>query len=167
MAGMRVRLRGLLDGAGWSVGLAAVLFVFALLAAILIAQAPESLLWTGQHAVGNEQDGLIVFRWHGQNYSAATTGDGFAKSAGVYFDPANPDDAIPDNGPERAFTGALVGVPALAGVLVLAAGLTRKRRWARRQRRVATQYGGGLDQEFVSRQLENRRGGRPGSGPGG
>jgi hypothetical protein len=63
-----------------------------------------------------------------------------------------------DNVPDRVFTGLLVGVPAVGGVAVLLLGLTRKRRWARRQSRQAASYGSGLDPEFVARQLQQRRG---------
>ena len=63
-----------------------------------------------------------------------------------------------DNLPDRLFAGLFVGVPVLAGVGVLLAGLTRKRRWARRQGRQAASYGSGLDPDFVARQLQARRG---------
>jgi hypothetical protein len=160
---LRARLGALLDGAWWSVGVAAVLFGFALLAAILVLQSPEGLLWTGQHAIGTEQNGLIVFRYQGRDYSASAVGSGSAKAASVYFDPGDPTNAMAENLPERAFTGALVGVPLLAGVAVLTIGLTRKQRWARGQRRLAgPQFGRGLDQDFVTRQLKEQRGGRPG-----
>lgn len=159
---MRARLRARVDGAGWSVGVAAVLFAFGLLAAILIAQSSEALLWTGQHAVGTERNGLIVFRWHGHDYSASATGYGSSKAADVYFDPGNPTDAVAENTTQRVFTGSLVGVPVLAGLAVLALGLTRKQRWARRQRREAGRFGSGLDEDWVTRQLQERRGRRGG-----
>ncbi len=154
---MRARLRGLLDGAGWSVGLAAALFAFALVAAALVAQSPEAVLWTGQHTVGTESNGLVVFRYHGQDYSAPVPGSGSAKAVGVYFDPGNPDDAMADTLTHRLTSGLLVGAPVAAGVIVLIVGLTRKKRWARRQRRQRAQFGSGLDDEFVARHLQERR----------
>jgi hypothetical protein len=48
----------------------------------------------------------------------------------------------------------------IVGVGVLLAGLTRKRRWARRQSRQRASYGSGLDPDFVARQLQARRGSR-------
>jgi hypothetical protein len=159
---MRARLRALLDGVGWSVGVAAALFAFALLAAILIAQSSEALLWTGQHAVGTEYNGLIVFRWHGHDYSASAVGNGSARSADVYFDPGNPAGAMAENLTDRVFTAALVGVPVLGGVAALTLGLTRKQRWARRKRREAGRFGSGLDEDWVAQHLQQRRGGRDG-----
>jgi hypothetical protein len=156
---MRARLRGLLDGAGWSLGLAIALFVVALLAAALVAQSPEAVLWTGRHAVGTESGGLVVFRHQGRNYPVPVPGSGSAKAVSVYFDPGNPSDAMADNITDRLTTGLLVGGPLAAGVTVLVIGLTRKRRWARRQR---TEFGSGLDDTFVARHLQERRGsGRP------
>ena len=65
-----------------------------------------------------------------------------------------------DNVPDRVFAGLPVGVPVIAGVAALVAGLTRKRRWARRQSRGAASYGSGLDPEFVVRQLKAHGGDR-------
>ncbi len=65
-----------------------------------------------------------------------------------------------DSVPDRVFAGLFVGVPVLVGVVVLVLGLSRKRRWARRQSRKAASYGSGLDPDFVARQLEARRGDR-------
>ncbi len=153
---MRGRLGALLDGAGWSIGLAAALFAFALLFLALEFQTPDIVLWTGHHVLGTEQGGLVTFRWHGQLYTVDTSGDGSAKGVGVYFNPGDPSAAMVNNVPDRLLAGLLFGVPVLGGVAVLLAGLTRKRRWARRQRRTAASYGTGLDQDFVARQLKQR-----------
>jgi hypothetical protein len=49
------------------------------------------------------------------------------------------------------------------GVALLVAGVTRRRRrWERRQQRVAPQTGQVLDQEFVPRHLRELRNGRSG-----
>lgn len=150
----------MLDGAGWSVGLAAALFAFALLFVLLDLQAPESVLWTGHHVVATEQHGLATFRWQGQAYTVDVPGFGSGRAVDIYFDPGNPSAAMADNLADRVFAGALVGGPVLVGVGVLLAGLSRKRRWARRQRRQAASYGSGLDPDFVARQLQARRGGQ-------
>src|SRR5258705_11896827 len=63
---MRGRLGAILDGAGWSIGLAAALFLFALLFLALQVQSPDIVLWTGDHVAATEQGGLATFRWHGQ-----------------------------------------------------------------------------------------------------
>ncbi len=53
--------------------------------------------------------------------------------------------------------------PVAAGVALLVLGLTRRRRWERRQLCVAPKTGQVLDQEFVSRHLrELRQGNRNG-----
>lgn len=159
---MRGRLGRMLDGAGWSVGLAAALFAFALLFLALDLQSPDIVLWTGQRAVGSEQNGLVTFYWHHHAYTATTPGSGSAKAVSVYFPPGNPDAAIAENLPDRLTAVALFGGPLVAGVAVLAVGLTRKRRWSRRlDRGGASQFGSGLDQDFVARKLQERRGGRP------
>ena len=157
---MRGRLGAVLDGAGWSVGLAAALFVFALLYVVLDLQSPEIVLWTGHHVVATEQQGLATFRWQGQAYTVDVPGFGSGNKVDIYFSPGDPSGAMADNVPDRVFAGLLVGGPVIAGVAVLVAGLTRKRRWARRQSRQAASYGDGLDPDFVARQLKANRGDR-------
>jgi hypothetical protein len=154
---VRGRLGAVLDGAGWSVGLAAALFVFALLYVVLDLQSPEIVLWTGHHVVATEQQGLATFRWQGQAYTVDVPGFGSGNKVDIYFSPGDPSGAMADNVPDRVFAGLLVGGPVIAGVAVLVAGLTRKRRWARRQRRQAASYGDGLDPDFVARQLKAYR----------
>ncbi len=156
---MRARLGRLLDGAGWSVGLAAALFAFALLFLALDFQSPQIVLWTGQRAVGTEQNGLVTFYWHHHAYTATTPGTGSAKAMSVYFPPGNPDAAVAESLPDRLTAVALFAVPVAAGVAVLSIGLTRKRRWARRQNRKGRPaFGAGLDEDFVARRLQERRG---------
>jgi len=96
---MRGRLGKVLDGAGWSVGLAAALFAFALLFLALDFQSPDIVLWTGQRAVGTEQNGLVTFYWKHHAYTATTPGTGSAKAVSVYFPPGNPDAAIAESLP--------------------------------------------------------------------
>src|SRR6202044_2402710 len=74
--------------------------------------------------------------------------------------PGNPDAAIAESIPDRLTAVALFAVPVAAGVVVLAVGLTRKRRWARRlDRKGSTSaFGAGLDEDFVARRLQERRG---------
>jgi hypothetical protein len=157
---MRGRLGAVLDGAGWSVGLAAALFVFALLFVALDFQSPEIVLWTGHRVVATEQHGLAMFRWHGQAYAVDVPGFGSGKKVDIYFHPGDPAGGMADNVPDRVVAGLFVGVPVIVGVAVLVVGLTRKRRWARRQSRGAASYGSGLDPEFVARQLKAYRGDR-------
>jgi hypothetical protein len=157
---MRIRLGALFDGAGWSLGLAAALFALTLVAVLLEAQSPDVVLWTGRHVIGTEQGGIVTYQWHGANFSLNEPGYGSVKAVDVYLNPGNPADAMADNVPDRVISGLLVGGPFVLGVAVLTVGLTRKRRWARRHRRgTGSGFGSGLDQDFVTRQLQERRGG--------
>src|SRR5215475_219087 len=160
---MLARIRRLFDGAGWFPGLAVALFVFALLAVLLELQSSDAVRWTGQRVTGTEIGGIVSYRWAGQTYSLDAQGYGSAKAVGVDLDPSDPSNAVIDNTFPKLVQGALVAVPVAGGVLLLVAGLTRRRRWERRQMRTAPETGQVLDQEFVTRHLrELRRGGRGG-----
>ncbi len=98
----------MLDGVGWSVGLAAALFAFALLFVLLDLQAPESVLWTGHHVVVTEQHGLATFRWQGQSYTVDVPGFG-SGPVDIYFNPGNPSAAMAENVPDRLFAALFVG----------------------------------------------------------
>ena len=126
------RVRNWFNGAGWFVGLAVALFVFALLALLVGLQSPDSLLWTGQQVTGTEQGGVIYYRWQGQSYSLDAQGYGSAQAVSVYLDPGDPSHAVVDNVADRVAAALLVGVPVAGGVALLAVGGTRNYRWARR-----------------------------------
>src|SRR6201987_2388166 len=91
------RVRKWFDGAGWYVGGAVVLLVFALLAVLVGLQSPDSLLWTGQQVTGTEQQGGVYYRGQGQSYSLDVWGYGSSKAVSVYLDPGNPSHAVVDN----------------------------------------------------------------------
>ena len=126
-------MRKWFDGAGLFVGLAVALFAFALLAVLIGLQSSDSLLWTGEHVTGTEQNGLVYYRWQGQSYTIDVSGNGSLKAIGVYLDPGNPGQAMIDNIPDRVAAILLVGVPVAGGVALLVAGGTRNYRWARRR----------------------------------
>jgi hypothetical protein len=153
---MPARVKAWFDGAGWFVGGATALFVFALLAVLLELQSPQSVFWTGREVTGTEQDGIITYRWHGQTYSLDAPGYGSAKSVSVWLNPAGPTDGQLNNPIDRVISASLVGVPVLAGVALLGAGLTRKYRWERRQLHQGLPPAG-LDPEFADRQLRHLR----------
>lgn len=134
---MLARVRRWFDGAGWFVGLAIALFVFALLAGLLELQSPDLLLWTGHRVTATEQGGIVTYRWHGQPYSLNASGNGSSTSVSVYLDPADPSTAIIDNVADRTLVASLIGAPAAGGVILLAAGLSRNYRWDRRRARRA------------------------------
>jgi hypothetical protein len=134
------RVRDWFDGAGWFVGLAAVLFTFALLAVLLELQSPDLVLWTGHRVAGVEQGGIVTYRWAGQQYSLNANGYGSARDVGVYLDPANPGNAMIENLPDRIVVTSFIGVPVAGGLALLLAAATRKSRHLRRQLRRAREF---------------------------
>ena len=137
---MLTRVRKWFDGAGWFVGAAVVLLVFALLAALAGLQSPDSMLWTGQQVTGTEQQGLVYYRWQGQSYSLDVPGFGSSKAVSVYFNPGDPSQAIIDNVPDRVLTGLFVLGPAAGAVVLLVIGGTRNYRWQRRKLKLAREF---------------------------
>ena len=95
-------------------------------------QSPDSVLWTGQHVTGTEQQGVVYYRWQGQSYTLDASGYGSSKAVSVYLDPGNPSNAMLENVSDRVAAVLLVGVPVAGGVALLAVGGTRNYRWARR-----------------------------------
>lgn len=126
------RIRGWFDGAGWFVAAAGVLFFAAVLVAVLELQSKSALLWTGQPVAGTEQRGIAFYHWQGQSYEVVVPGYGSAKSMTLYLDPGDPSGAIPDSTGNRVADVLGVGVPFVAGVVVLVIGGTRNYRWKRR-----------------------------------
>ena len=129
---MLARVRSWFDGAGWFVGLAVTLFLFALLAVLVGLQSPDSVLWTGQHVTGTKQRGVVYYRWQGQSYTLDASDYGSSNAVSVYLDPGDPSHAMLDNAADRVAAALLVGVPVAGGVALLVAGGTRNHRWARR-----------------------------------
>jgi len=134
------RVRKWFDGAGWFVGAAVVLLVFALLAVLAGLQSSDSVLWTGQQVTGTEQNGLVYYRWQGQSYSLAVPGFGSSKAVSVYFNPGDPSQAVVDNVADRVLAGLLVLGPVAGAVVLLVIGGTRNYRWQRRKLRRAREF---------------------------
>jgi hypothetical protein len=49
---MPARIRAMFDGAGLFIGLAIALFIFALLAVLLVLESPDAVRWKGQRVTG-------------------------------------------------------------------------------------------------------------------
>lgn len=128
--------RALVAGTGRWGGASAILLAVTglLLAAQLLS--PDLVLWTGAHVRGTSQAGQVSFRYRGAGYAAA------ARPApadpvrpvpvAVFFDPAHPDQAVLDNGWNRAVDAAVLLGPLLAAGAALARGLQVRRRRRRR-----------------------------------
>jgi hypothetical protein len=134
------RVRKWFDGAGWFVGGAVVLLAFALLAVLAGLQSSDSILWTGQHVTGTEQQGLVYYRWQGQSYSLAVPGSASAKAINVYLNPGDPSQAVVDNVPDRVLAGLFVLGPVAGAVVLLVIGGTRNYRWQRRKLKRAREF---------------------------
>jgi hypothetical protein len=134
------RVRKWFDGAGWFVGAAVVLLVFALLAALVGLQSPDRVLWTGQQVTGTEQQGLVYYRWQGQSYSLDVPGSGSSKAVSVYLNPGDPSHAVVDNVLSRVLAGLFVLGPAAGAVVLLVIGGTRNYRWQRRKFKRAREF---------------------------
>jgi len=134
------RVRKWFDGAGWFVGGAVVLLVFALLAMLAGLQSRDSVLWTGQQVTGTEQRGLVYYRWQGQSYSLAVPGTGSSKAVSVYFNPGDPSQAVVDNVLDRVLAGLLVLGPVAGAAALLVMGGTRNYRWQRRKLKRAREF---------------------------
>ena len=137
---MLARVRKWFDGAGWYVGGAVVLLVFALLAVLAGLQSPDSMLWTGQQVTGTEQQGLIYYRWQGQSYSLDVPGSGSSKAISVYLNPGDPSQAVVDNVLGRVLAALFVLGPAAGAVVLLVIGGTRNYRWQRRKLKRAREF---------------------------
>jgi hypothetical protein len=126
------RIRDAFAGAGGYIAGAVVLFIAALLFALLGLQSPSALMWTGQAVSGSEQAGIVYYSWHGQSYTLDDRGSASASHVLVYIDPANPSDGIVYHTWDRVGTILVIGVPLVASMAVLAWGGSRNYRWKRR-----------------------------------
>lgn len=134
------RARKWFDGAGWFVGGAVVLLVFALLGVLLELQSPDRVQWTGQQVVGTEQGGIVTYWWHGQSYSLDVPGYGSSKAVIVYLDPADPSQAMVDNVFDQVLAALFILGPVAGAVVLLVVGGTRNYRWERRKFKRAREF---------------------------
>jgi hypothetical protein len=134
------RVRSWFDGSGWFVAGAVVLLAFALLMILVELQSADLVLWTGAHVTGTERHGLVGYQWQGQSYALAVQGFGSAEHVPVYLDPGDPSHAMVDSTFDRVGISVLVLGPVAGAAALLVAGGTRKRRWARRQFRLAREF---------------------------
>lgn len=158
---MRERLRVWFDGSGWFIGLAIAFSAAGILWLLAEIQSPEVVLWIGHHVTGSEQGGIVFYRLQGHTYSLDVPGFGAARHVSLYVDPSDPSVAMIDSPAGRAFADLLSASPFLLALGLVAAGPVRNWRHRRRKRlgRLASGFGHGLDEDFVSRRLRELRSG--------
>jgi hypothetical protein len=160
--GIRGRVRGFCDGLGAYLGVAAALLVFAVLGLLLVLQSPKDvLLWTGTRVIGNEQGGLVSYRWQGEAYTLDVPGYGNDPYVVVYVDPSDPTNAERESRFVRGSDVALTVLPVTLALGVVALGAYRRRSTRRQDAQRADGFGTGLDPDFVRRQLEQIRRNQP------
>lgn len=134
VSGMLARVRNWFDGAGYFVGGATVLLVFALVMVVLVSQSPDHVRWTGNQVIGTEQNGIVYYRWQGESYTLDdVNGNGSSNAVSVYLDPSDPGQAMLDNLFYRVLTGFLILGPVTGAVVLLVVGGTRNYRRERRK----------------------------------
>jgi hypothetical protein len=152
-----VRLQDRFDGIGGYVLLAGILFFFSVLGLLVEAQSNDRVLWTGTKVVGSEHGGIVIYHFHGEQYSL--DGKGFDNRAqiAVYLDPSNPFNAQTNSVVVRAIDLGFTAVPFTLSIVVLGLGLYRRKTADRVRIREVRDYGGGLDPEYVQNYLKRLR----------
>jgi hypothetical protein len=152
-----VRLRDRFDGIGGYVAVAGILLVFSVLGLLILAQSSDKVLWTGTKVTGIESGGIVIYRYQGEQYSI--DGNGFDNRArvSVYVDPSNPFNAQTNSWLVRAIDLGYTVVPFTLSIVVLGAGLHRRKNADKVRIREVREYGGGLDPEYVENYLKRLR----------
>ncbi|HVV77488.1 MAG TPA: hypothetical protein VHC43_15800 [Mycobacteriales bacterium] len=156
----RSRLSSAFDGLGPYAGIAAVLFVLALLMFLLIVQSQQDmLLWTGGRTVGTETNGLVRFRVDGQSYTFVPDQQSSADKprVEVYYKKSDPFAARLDSTSVRVLDLSFTIAPLLVAAGVVGLGLRRRARGRTSPARAESAFGTGLDPDFVQRQLDQLR----------
>jgi hypothetical protein len=142
----------------------AVLFVLmGILFALLEAQSPSRLYWTGQAISATSTGGIVYYRVHGERWTVDDPRDSGATThrTTVYVDPADPGNAVVQSPTRWADAFGVVGwfVAAVVCLSVPALGRARRRRKRRRaSRRAASIAAGEPDSDWFAHYLERSRG---------
>jgi hypothetical protein len=152
-----VRLRDRFDGIGGYVAVAGILLFFTVLGLLILVQSSDKLLWTGTKVVGRESGGIVIYHYRGEQYSI--DGNGFDNRAriNVYLEPSNPFNAQTNSWVVRAIDLGYTAVPFTLSILVLGAGMYRRRTADKMRIQQVRDYGGGLDPEYVENYLKRLR----------
>jgi hypothetical protein len=152
-----VRLRDRFDGIGGYVAVAGILLFFSVLGLLILVQSSDKLLWTGTKVVGRESGGIVIYHYRGEQYSI--DGNGFDSRAriSVYLEPSNPFNAQTGTWVVRAIDLGYTAVPFTMSILVLGAGMYRRKTADKVRIQQVRDYGGGLDPEYVENYLKRLR----------
>jgi hypothetical protein len=152
-----VRLRDRFDGIGGYVAVAGILLFFSVLGLLILVQSSDKLLWTGTKVVGRESGGIVIYHYRGEQYSI--DGNDFDNRAriSVYLEPSNPFNAQTNSWVVRAIDLGYTAVPFTLSILVLGAGMYRRRTADKVRIQQVRDYGGGLDPEYVENYLKRLR----------
>ena len=154
-----------LDGLRGYVGVAALLFVFGVLAFLLEIQSPSWVQWSGIEVHGVTERGLTYYTYGGQHYAIdnqhASSADTQRRPTTVWLSRSDPTDstsAYIENGLDRWLDFTFVVGWFAAGTGLVCFGVLRKRHRRRRQIVTMGQFGSGISDEVVRRILAERQG---------
>jgi hypothetical protein len=148
-------LRRFFEGTGPFPAIALALAALGTLFLVLTLDSIGGLVWTGTAVHGTEQDGLVLYRYHGATYSVDDSGSTRSGPRTVYIDPGNPRRAVLNTPASEALQIVIVGVPYALALAFAAHSFRRKWRYSRRFRSVSSSdpdtYGYGIDAEAMNR----------------
>jgi hypothetical protein len=143
---------------------AAILFVMGVLAVLLELQSPSVVLWTGIKVQGTTQNGLTYYSYRGESYAIdnkkAAAGDSRKTPTTVWLshgDPTDSSKAYIENPFNRWLDFSFTLMWWAFGVLILAAGFLRRQLRLRRKIETMGEFGRGISDELVRRQLQQRQ----------
>lgn len=157
---MRRLWRGF-DGTGVRTAVGACLLAVAALFAYLVLSSGGGWQWFGGRAVaGREDTGTVAYVYRGQHYDIDDPTSFRSGPRTVWVNPARPSEATLHITVARVSDSLFVGVPAVLGSALIAAGLVQKHR--RRSRPAlgggdGTGYGRGIDSATIAGILASRR----------
>lgn len=168
-------LRRMFEGTGPFPALALALAIIGTIFLVVTLNSIGGLVWTGTAVHGTEQNGIVLYRYHGANYSVDDAGSDRNGPRTVYIDPSNPSRAVLNTTAAGWLQTATVGVPYAVALAFALESVRRKWRYRQRRRLLSTSpdqgtFGYGLDPETVNwiraRQQTGSQGrGTPGRSP--
>jgi hypothetical protein len=149
-------LRRAFEGTGPFPAIALALALLGTILLIVTLNSIGGLVWTGTAVHGTEQQGIVLYRYHGVNYSIDDAGSSRTGPRTVYVDPHDPSRAVLNTRASGWLQNATVGVPYVLAAAFALESVRRKVGYRRRRRLLSTSpdrdtFGYGLDPETVNR----------------